>query len=119
MAIRGFETEKAFGTYLQHVLSPAQPVDAREMLYGRDEQLTRISRASPGYRDDLGGGSPLAANGSEIVRADARTRHQATEGFRAICEKAAPFMQAQGNEDRMDTAISQHDRRVDDVVHGR
>ena len=42
----------------------------------------------------------------EIVRADAKTRHIATEGFRAICEKAAPFMQPQGNEDRMDTAIS-------------
>jgi TetR/AcrR family transcriptional repressor of nem operon len=62
--------------------------------------------ASPGYRDDLGGGCPLAANGSEIVRADVKTRHAATEGFRAICEKAAPFMQPQGNEDRMDTAIS-------------
>jgi TetR/AcrR family transcriptional repressor of nem operon len=62
--------------------------------------------ASPGYRDNLGGGCPLAANGSEIVRADVKTRHAATEGFRAICEKAAPFMQPQGSEDRMDTAIS-------------
>jgi len=64
------------------------------------------SYVSPGYRDDLGGGCPLAANGSEIVRADAATRHKATEGFRAICEKAAPFMQAEGNEDQADTAIS-------------
>ena len=45
MAIKRFRTEKEFGEHLTRVLSPAKPVDAREMLYGRDEQLTRVSRA--------------------------------------------------------------------------
>jgi TetR/AcrR family transcriptional regulator, transcriptional repressor for nem operon len=62
--------------------------------------------ASPGYRDDIGGTCPLAANGSEIVRADAKTRHLATEGFRLIFEKAAPFMRSQGDEAQTETAIS-------------
>jgi TetR/AcrR family transcriptional regulator, transcriptional repressor for nem operon len=62
--------------------------------------------ASPASRDDVGGGCPLAANGSEIVRTDAETRHLATEGFRLICEKAAPFMHSQDDESQMETALS-------------
>ena len=62
--------------------------------------------ATPAHRDDLGSGCPLAANGSEIVRADVQTRHLATEGFRLIYEKAAPFMRSQDGESQMETAIS-------------
>lgn len=62
--------------------------------------------ATAGYRDDIGGGCPLAANGSEIVRADAKTRHLATEGFRLICDKAAPFMRPQNGATQQETAIS-------------
>jgi TetR/AcrR family transcriptional repressor of nem operon len=54
----------------------------------------------------LGSGCPLAANGSEIVRTDAQTRHLATEGFRQIYEKAAPFMRSQDDESQMEAAIS-------------
>lgn len=74
---------------------------------GADAVLKHLQEyVTPDHRDDLGSGCPLAANGSEIVRADAQTRHLATKGFRVICEKAAPFMHSQGNESQMDTAIS-------------
>jgi TetR/AcrR family transcriptional repressor of nem operon len=74
---------------------------------GADAMLKHFQDyATPGYRDDLGGGCPLAANGSEIVRADARTRSLATEGFRSICEKAAPFMRPRDDQSQMETAIS-------------
>jgi TetR/AcrR family transcriptional regulator, transcriptional repressor for nem operon len=65
-----------------------------------------LEYATPGYRDDIGGTCPLAANGSEIVRADANTRHLATEGFRLIFEKAAPFMRSRDDEGQAETAIS-------------
>lgn len=58
------------------------------------------------HRDDVGGGCPLASNGSEIVRADDATRHLATEGFRLIFDKAAPFMRSADDEGQTDTAIS-------------
>lgn len=74
---------------------------------GADAMLKHLQEyATPGYRDDLGGGCPLAANGSEIVRADAETRHLATEGFRVNCEKAAPFMRSEDDESQLETAIS-------------
>jgi len=74
---------------------------------GADAMLKHFQEyATAGYRDDLGGGCPLAANGSEIVRADIETRHLATEGFRLNCEKAAPFMRSQDDESQMETAIS-------------
>jgi TetR/AcrR family transcriptional regulator, transcriptional repressor for nem operon len=60
---------------------------------------------TPEHRDDIGSGCPLAANGSEIVRADAKTRHNATEGFRLLFEKAAPFMRPQADQDQTDVAI--------------
>jgi TetR/AcrR family transcriptional repressor of nem operon len=65
-----------------------------------------LEYATPKHRDDPGSGCTLAANGSEIARADLETRHIATEGFRLICEKAAPFMHSQDHEGRMETAIS-------------
>jgi TetR/AcrR family transcriptional regulator, transcriptional repressor for nem operon len=73
---------------------------------------------TPGYRDDIGSGCPLAANGSEIVRADAKTRHNATEGIRLLFEKAAPFMRSQDHEGQTEAAIGvltnirQCDRRI-------
>jgi TetR/AcrR family transcriptional regulator, transcriptional repressor for nem operon len=61
---------------------------------------------TPGYRDDLGSGCPLAANGSEIVRGDTKTRHGATEAFRLWFEKAAPYMRSQHGEAKAEAAIS-------------
>jgi TetR/AcrR family transcriptional repressor of nem operon len=61
---------------------------------------------SQAYRDDVGGGCPLAANGSEIVRSDARVRHGATEAFRTWFGKAAPYMRSRDDESRNDMAIN-------------
>ena len=62
--------------------------------------------ATTGHRDDVGAGCALAANGSEIVRADAATRHRATESFRTMFETAAPFMRAETGAAKTETAIS-------------
>jgi TetR/AcrR family transcriptional regulator, transcriptional repressor for nem operon len=61
---------------------------------------------SPDYRDDIGSGCPLAANGSEIVRGDATTRHSATEALRLWFGKAEPFMRAPEGEDKSEMAIN-------------
>jgi TetR/AcrR family transcriptional repressor of nem operon len=83
----------------------AGTVDAASL--GAEAVLKQFQEyATSGHRDDMGGGCPLAANGSEIVRADAATRHLATEGFRLIFEKAAPFMRSADDESQTETAIS-------------
>ena len=64
------------------------------------------SYVTPEYRDDIGGGCPLAACGSEIVRADARSRELATSGFRTLVEKSTPFMHAKDAAGAGDMAIS-------------
>ena len=61
---------------------------------------------TPDYRDDIGGGCPLAANGSEIVRTDAKTRHNATEALRIWFGKTAPYMRAQDDDGKAEMAIS-------------
>jgi TetR/AcrR family transcriptional regulator, transcriptional repressor for nem operon len=61
---------------------------------------------SPVHRDDVGSGCPLAANGSELVRSDATTRHNATEAFRLWFGKAAPYMRAQGDATKTEIAIN-------------
>ena len=61
---------------------------------------------SPMHRDDVGSGCPLAANGSELVRSDATTRHNATEALRLWFGKAAPYMRSQGDESKTEMAIS-------------
>jgi len=61
---------------------------------------------SPVHRDDVGSGCPLAANGSELVRSDATTRHNATEAFRLWFGKAAPYMRSQGDASKIEMAIS-------------
>jgi TetR/AcrR family transcriptional repressor of nem operon len=58
------------------------------------------------YRDDVEDGCPLAANGSELVRADETTRHRMTASLRKIVANAAPFMRVRDGEDPTDTAIS-------------
>jgi TetR/AcrR family transcriptional repressor of nem operon len=74
---------------------------------GADAMLKHLQEyVAPSHRDDIGSGCQLAANGSEIVRADAKTRHNATEGFRLIFEKAAPFMRSQDDEGQTEMAIS-------------
>ncbi len=58
------------------------------------------------YRDNVEDGCPLAAMGSELVRADGNTRHAATASFRKIVDTVAPFMRSQGDEEGADTALS-------------
>ncbi|MRW93273.1 TetR family transcriptional regulator [Duganella sp. FT80W] len=58
------------------------------------------------YRDNVEDGCPLAAMGSELVRANDDTRHAATNSFRKITDTVAPFMHARDGEDRDDMAIS-------------
>ena len=61
---------------------------------------------SPVYRDDIGGGCPLAANGSELVRGDAITRHNATEALRLWFGKAVPHMRSQDDGSKTEMAIA-------------
>jgi TetR/AcrR family transcriptional repressor of nem operon len=58
------------------------------------------------YRDNVEDGCPLAAMGSELVRANDDTRHAATNSFRKITATVAPFMHTLDGEDRDDMAIS-------------
>jgi TetR/AcrR family transcriptional regulator, transcriptional repressor for nem operon len=58
------------------------------------------------HRDDMGSGCPLAANGSELVRVDATTRHNATEALRIWFEKTAPYMRSQDAKGKTEMAIS-------------
>ena len=58
------------------------------------------------YRDHVEDGCPLAAMGSELVRADADTRHAATASFRKIVETVAPFMRSPADAEGTDTALS-------------
>ncbi len=60
---------------------------------------------TPTYRDEVDTGCPLAANGSELVRADDNTRHVATEGFRKIIESVAPFMHSDAGDEPTDASI--------------
>jgi TetR/AcrR family transcriptional regulator, transcriptional repressor for nem operon len=61
---------------------------------------------TPGYRDDVGGGCPLAANGSEIVRSDDTTRHGATEALRLWFANAERYMRPESGEDKTEMAIN-------------
>ena len=61
---------------------------------------------APAHRDDIGSGCPLAANGSELVRSDSTTRHNATEALRVWFEKTAPYMRSQDDQGKTDLAIS-------------
>jgi TetR/AcrR family transcriptional regulator, transcriptional repressor for nem operon len=61
---------------------------------------------TPDHRDDVGTGCPLAANGSELVRSDAKTRHNATEALRVWFEKAAPYMRSKDDAGKAELAIS-------------
>ena len=58
------------------------------------------------YRDNVEDGCPMAAMGSELVRADDNTRHNVTSSFRTIIETAAPFMRTEQGEQGIDTAMS-------------
>jgi TetR/AcrR family transcriptional regulator, transcriptional repressor for nem operon len=58
------------------------------------------------HRDDIGSGCPLAANGSELVRVDATTRHNATEALRIWFEKTAPYMRSPDAKGKTEMAIS-------------
>jgi TetR/AcrR family transcriptional repressor of nem operon len=58
------------------------------------------------HRDDIGSGCPLASNGSELVRSDARTRHNATEALRLWFDKTAPYMRSQDDNRKPEMAIN-------------
>jgi TetR/AcrR family transcriptional repressor of nem operon len=58
------------------------------------------------YRDDVAHSCTFAANGSELVRADERTRHIASEAFKRTLERLAPFMSTAPGAERTSTAIS-------------
>jgi len=58
------------------------------------------------YRDNMEDGCPMAAMGSELVRATDETRHAATASFRKIIETVAPFMRTKDGEDGTDIALS-------------
>jgi TetR/AcrR family transcriptional repressor of nem operon len=58
------------------------------------------------YRDNVEDGCPLAAMGSELVRADDATRHAATTSFRKITETVAPFLRSEADREGLDTALS-------------
>jgi TetR/AcrR family transcriptional repressor of nem operon len=60
---------------------------------GRESFLKHIERVfSAGHRDDMLGGCPLVAMGSELVRADEQTRHAASQGFEALIDIVADWM---------------------------
>jgi TetR/AcrR family transcriptional repressor of nem operon len=61
---------------------------------------------TPDHRDDIGSGCPLAANGSELVRVDSTTRHNATEALRIWFEKTAPYMRSPDDKGKTELAIS-------------
>ena len=61
---------------------------------------------SPLSRDDVEHSCTFAAAGSELVRADEKTRHIASEAFKRTLEGLAPFMCTPGNADRTSAAIS-------------
>lgn len=109
------------GGFYRHFTSKDQLVT--EALSATDKNLLRDSAAAAergadavsqvfhdymttGYRDNLEGGCPLAAMGSELVRASRETRHAATNSFRKISATVAPFMRAADGENGDDMAIS-------------
>jgi TetR/AcrR family transcriptional repressor of nem operon len=61
---------------------------------------------TPAARDEKEIGCPLAANGSELVRADARVRHAATQGFQKIISAVSPFMTSETDEEAEEVSIS-------------
>jgi TetR/AcrR family transcriptional repressor of nem operon len=60
---------------------------------------------SPLSRDDVEHSCTFAAAGSELVRADEKTRHIASEAFKRTLECLAPFMGTPQNVDRTSAAI--------------
>jgi TetR/AcrR family transcriptional repressor of nem operon len=61
---------------------------------------------SPLSRDDVEHSCTFAAAGSELVRADEKTRHIASEAFKRTLEGLAPFMCTPRYVDRTSAAIS-------------
>jgi TetR/AcrR family transcriptional repressor of nem operon len=109
------------GGFYRHFDSKDQLVT--EALSATEKNLVRDSLAAAGqgpramldvfqdyvtqaYRDNVEDGCPLAAMGSELVRADDATRHAATTSFRKIVETVAPFLRSGDDAEGMDTALS-------------
>ena len=109
------------GGFYRHFDSKDQLVT--EALSATEKNLVRDSLAAAGqgpqavlevfqdyvtqaYRDNVEDGCPLAAMGSELVRADDKTRHAATASFRKIVQTMAPFMHSPDDEQGLDTAVS-------------
>lgn len=58
------------------------------------------------YRDDLQDGCPLAANGSELVRASEPTRENAIRSVKKIVANMTPFIKSQDGQSDSDTALN-------------
>jgi TetR/AcrR family transcriptional regulator, transcriptional repressor for nem operon len=61
---------------------------------------------SPASRDNVEESCTFAATGSELARADQKTRHVASEGFKRSLEGLAPFVSTPESEDATAAAIS-------------
>jgi TetR/AcrR family transcriptional repressor of nem operon len=58
------------------------------------------------HRDDVAHSCTFAATASELVRADQRTRHIASEAFKRTLERLAPLMSAAPGAERTSAAVS-------------
>lgn len=109
------------GGFYRHFDSKDQLV--REALSATEKNLVRDTReaaaesadavlkvfqdyVTQAYRDNHEDGCPMASMGSELVHADAATRHAATSSFRTIIETAAPFLRSKDDPDGTYTALS-------------
>ena len=109
------------GGFYRHFSSKDQLVT--EAMSASDKNLLRDSKAAADqgakamlsvfhdymtkdYRDNMEDGCPLAAMGSELVRAAGETRHVATNNFKKIIETVSPFMLEHEGEERSDVALS-------------
>jgi TetR/AcrR family transcriptional repressor of nem operon len=87
---------------LNHALEYLSPHVAPVALRG----ISSAALRSPLNRDDVEHSCTFAAAGSELVRADEKTRHIASEAFKRTLDGLAPFMCTPQNVDRTSAAIS-------------
>ena len=112
------------GGFYKHFESKDQLVaeafaDAVGEMLGRMEAAPSVAAAVAGYlsaqhRDHPASGCPLSAIGSELARADARTRDAATAGFERLVDLLAAKSRGPGREAPRPGGGLDADRRVDD-----
>jgi TetR/AcrR family transcriptional repressor of nem operon len=89
--------------------SPKNFVTDSEAAAEKGEEAMRkvfMDYVTPAYRDDVEVSCPLAANGSELVRANENVRHVATDAFQRIINAAAPFMGSRNEDESINASIS-------------